>query len=91
MNKGELISAIAEKTGLSKADSASTLDAILEIIKNEIKSGQGVRITGFGSFSLSNRSATKGRNPLTGQEVHINARKVPKFTAGKTLKDACNT
>ncbi|KAF1858143.1 hypothetical protein Lal_00010664 [Lupinus albus] len=88
MNKNELVSAVAEKAGLTKADAASAVDAVFETVQNELKSGGDIRLAGFGSFSVSRREASKGRNPSTGAEVDIPARNVPKFSAGKGLKDA---
>ena len=90
MNKNELVSAVAEKAGLSKADAASAVDAVFETVQNELKAGGDIRLAGFGSFSVSHRKATKGRNPATREEVDIPARNVPKFSAGKGLKDAVN-
>jgi DNA-binding protein HU-beta len=91
MNKNELVSAVAEKAGLSKADAASAVDAVLETVQGELKTGGDIRLAGFGSFTVSRREASKGRNPSTGAEVDIPARNVPKFTAGKGLKDAVNS
>lgn len=91
MNKNELVSAVAEKAGLSKADAASAVDAVFETVQNELKVGGDIRLAGFGSFSVSHRKATKGRNPATREEVDIPARNVPKFSAGKGLKDAVNS
>ncbi len=91
MNKNELVSAVAEKAGLSKADAASAVDAVFEAVQGELKNGGEVRLAGFGSFSVSHREASKGRNPSTGAEVDIPARNVPKFSAGKGLKDAVNS
>ena len=91
MNKNELVSAVAEKAGLSKADAASAVDAVFEAVQNELKAGGDIRLAGFGSFSVSHRKATKGRNPATREEVDIPARNVPKFSAGKGLKDAVNS
>lgn len=91
MNKNELVSAVAEKAGLTKADAASAVDAIFETVQSALKSGGDVRLAGFGSFTVSRREASKGRNPSTGAEVNIPARNVPKFSAGKGLKDAVNS
>ncbi len=90
MNKNELVSAVAEKSGLSKTDAASAVDAGLETIQGELKNGGDVRLVGFGNFSVSRREASKGRNLSTGAEIEIPARNVPKFSAGKGLKDAVN-
>ncbi len=90
MNKNELVSAVAEQAGISKGDAASAVDAVFDTIQGELKKGGDVRLVGFGSFSVSHREASKGRNPSTGAEVDIPARNVPKFSAGKGLKDAVN-
>ncbi len=90
MNKNELVSAVADEAKLSKADALAAVDAVFSAITKELKKGGDVRLVGFGSFSVSKRAATTGRNPQTGAEVKIPARKVPKFSAGKGLKDALN-
>ncbi|QKV17909.1 HU family DNA-binding protein [Oricola thermophila] len=90
MNKNELAAAVAEKTGMGKGEAASAVDALFETITSTLKSGGDVRILGFGNFSVSQRAATTGRNPMTGQPVEIPAKRVAKFSAGKGLKDALN-
>jgi len=90
MNKNELVSAVAEAAGLSKGDAQSAVDAVFSVISGELKNGGDVRLVGFGNFTVSKRAATTGRNPQTGAEVKIPARTVPKFSAGKGLKDAVN-
>lgn len=90
MNKNELVSAVAEEAKLTKADAQSAVEAVFAVITNELKSGGDVRLVGFGNFSVTKRAATTGRNPQTGAEVQIPARTVPKFAAGKGLKDAVN-
>ncbi|MEX0955754.1 MAG: HU family DNA-binding protein [Rhizobiaceae bacterium] len=90
MNKNELISAVADGASLSKADAQSAVDAVFSAITNELKKGGDVRLVGFGNFSVSQRAASVGRNPQTGAAVNIPARTVPKFSAGKGLKDAVN-
>jgi len=90
MNKNELSAAVAEKTGLGKGDAASAVDAVFDTITSTLKSGGDIRILGFGNFSVNDRAATTGRNPLTGAPVDIPAKKVAKFSAGKGLKDALN-
>jgi nucleoid DNA-binding protein len=87
MTKADLIDKIASAAGLTKADAGRSLDATLDAVKLSLKKGQKVTLVGFGTFSVSKRKARKGRNPRTGQEIKIAAAKVPKFTAGKTLKD----
>lgn len=90
MNKNELVAAVAEKASLSKADAGSAVEAVFDTITSELKGGGDVRLVGFGNYSVSHRGASKGRNPMTGAEVDIPARNVPKFSAGKGLKDAVN-
>ncbi len=88
MNKTELINAVAESSELSKKDSARVVDSVMETITTALKNGEKVEILGFGSFSISERAARKGRNPQTGEEIEIAASKAPTFKAGKNLKDA---
>jgi Bacterial nucleoid DNA-binding protein len=88
MTKAELIDKIAATAGITKADAAKSLDATIDSVKAALKKGQKVTLVGFGTFSVSKRMARKGRNPRTGEEIKIPATKVPKFTAGKALKDA---
>ena len=90
MNKNELISAVAEKADLTKAQAGDAVDALFDIISDTLKSGDEVRIIGFGNFSVTERAATEGRNPRTGETIQIPASKTPKFKAGKGLKDAVN-
>ena len=90
MNKGDLISAVAAGTGLSKADAGRAIDATTSAIAGELSGGGSVSLVGFGTFSISHRAARMGRNPATGASIHINASNVPKFKAGKALKEACN-
>lgn len=88
MTKTELIEKIAATAGLSKADAGRAFEATLDSIKATLKKGQKVTIVGFGTFAVTKRKARKGRNPRTGEVINIAASKTPKFTAGKTLKDA---
>jgi len=90
MNKNELISKVADSSGLSKTDAGSAVDSIIESIIGAMKSGDDVRLVGFGTFSVSDRAASEGRNPRTGEKINIPASKQPKFKAGKGLKDALN-
>lgn len=90
MNKAELISAIADKTSLSKKDAESAIKAFTEVIAEELKKGEKVQLVGFGTFEVSKRAARVGRNPQTGKEMKIPASKAPKFKAGKALKDSIN-
>jgi DNA-binding protein HU-beta len=88
MTKAELISKMAAGAKISKAASGKALEAFLDGVKAALKKDDRVTLVGFGTFSVSKRKARKGRNPRTGKEIKIPARKVPKFTAGKALKDA---
>ena len=90
MNKGDLISSVAAGTGSSKADAGRAIDAMTSAIAGELSGGGSVSLVGFGTFSVSHRAARMGRNPATGASIHINASNVPKFKAGKALKEACN-
>ena len=90
MNKAELIDAIAEKSGLTKADSRKALDAFIESTEGALKKGDRVALIGFGSFSVTERTARKGRNPKTGKEIDIPAKKVVKFKAGSDLANKVN-
>ena len=90
MNKTELIAAIAEKTELSKKDAEKSLKAFTDVVAEQLKNGDKVQIVGFGTFEVSERAARDGRNPLTGEAMHIPASKSPKFKAGKALKDMMN-
>ncbi len=85
MNKAELIDAMAANAGLSKADAKKALDAFVGATTDALKKGDRVALVGFGSFSVSTRSARKGRNPQTGKEINIPAKKVVKFKAGADL------
>ena len=88
MNKAALIDAINSKTGQSKKDVEVTLEAILDIITDALRRGEEVTLTGFGAFMASNRAARMGINPLTKEKIQIPAMTVPKFKAGKALKEA---
>ena len=90
MNKNDLVAAVAANTGISKTEGAHAVDAMLDSIAGALKSGDEVRLTGFGTFSVSQRKASEGRNPRTGEVIQIPASKQPKFKAGKALKDAVN-
>jgi len=85
MNKAELIDSMAASAGLSKADAKKALDAFVGATTDALKKGDRVALVGFGSFSVSTRSARKGRNPQTGKEISIPAKKVVKFKAGADL------
>ena len=90
MNKNDLVASVAASSGLSKADSTKAVDSIFDSITSALRSGSEVRLVGFGTFSVANRAATTGRNPRTGEPIHIPASKQPKFKAGKGLKSAVN-
>ena len=90
MNKDDLISKVASSIGLSKTEAAKSVDAVFSNISGSLKNGNEVRLVGFGTFLVSNRAATTGRNPRTGESIQIPAKKVPKFKAGKALKDTVN-
>ncbi len=87
MNKAELIKEV-EKVTSTKKEAAAAVDAVIAAISMALKKGGTVAIAGFGTFKVAKRAARTGRNPQTGKEIKIKARKVPKFTAGKALKDA---
>ncbi len=90
MNKNDLISAVADNSGLSKADAGKAVDGVFEAITSELQGGGEVRVVGFGTFSVAQRKATTGRNPRTGEAIQIPASKQPKFKAGKGLKESVN-
>ncbi len=90
MNKNDLVAAISGRTGLSKSDSAKAVDSVFDSIADALKAGQEVRIVGFGSFNVTRRKQSQGRNPRTGEPITIPASNQPKFKAGKGLKDAVN-
>lgn len=90
MNKNELISAVADASGLSKSDSASAVEAVFDTITRTLSKGDEVRLVGFGTFAVARRKASMGRNPRTGEPMPIKASSQPKFKAGKGLKDAVN-
>ena len=90
MNKGELVDAVAGSTGLSRSDAGKAVDATLDAIQNTLANGGSVSLVGFGTFSVKARAARMGRNPRTGEAIHIAASNVPGFKAGKGLKDAVN-
>lgn len=86
MNKGDIVSAVAKVT-CSKAEAGNVVNAVLETIKKSLKKGEWVTLVGFGTFSVVKRSARMGRNPQNGKPIKIAAKKVPKFSAGKALKE----
>lgn len=88
MNKSELVSSVAGKSGLSKADAEIAIESTFESIVESLKEGNDVRLVGFGTFAVVDRAASEGRNPRTGEKIQISATRVPKFRAGKQLKEA---
>ena len=87
MNKTELISAMSEKSELTKVDAEKALKAFIDTVTDELKNGGKVQLVGFGTFEVGERAARKGRNPKTSEEIMIPASKSPRFKAGKALKD----
>jgi DNA-binding protein HU-beta len=90
MNKQDLISAVADSSGLSKTEAGKAVESVFESVTSALKKGDEVRLVGFGTFSVSKRKASTGRNPRTGEAMTIKASSQPKFKAGKGLKDAVN-
>ena len=90
MNKSDLVAAIADGSGLTKADASRALSATTGAISSALSNGDRVSITGFGSFLVRDRAARSGRNPQTGVTIYISASKVPAFKAGKLLKESVN-
>lgn len=91
MNKNELIAKVAADAKLSKGDAGEAVEATLGNIQKALQGGDDVRLVGFGTFSVSSRAATQGRDPRTGNPIHIPASKNAKFKAGKGLKEAVNS
>ncbi|CAO3375329.1 HU family DNA-binding protein [Azospirillum argentinense] len=87
MNKNDLVAHVADAVGLSKIDAIKAVDAVFDGIADSLKNGEEVRLVGFGTFAVSERAASEGRNPRTGEKIAIPASKQPKFKPGKTLKD----
>ena len=90
MNKSDLIEAIAQAADISKAAAERALDGTVAAITSSLQKGDMVTLVGFGTFHVGNRKARSGRNPRTGETIEISASRVPKFRAGKALKDAVN-
>jgi nucleoid DNA-binding protein len=91
VNKAELVAHVAKDTDLSKDHAEKAVDSMFRNIEQALRGGDTVRIVGFGNFQVAHRKASTGRNPRTGAEVKIPASRVPKFRAGKALKEACNS
>ena len=87
-NKADLIDGVASKSGLTKKDATAAVEALFDVVTENLADGERVQVIGFGSFEVRDRAARKGRNPQTGEEIEIPATKVPAFKAGKGLKDA---
>lgn len=90
MNRNELVAAVVESTGLSKRDAAGAVDGVFSAIVDALKSGDDVKLAGFGSFRVVHRPASQGRNPQTGEAIQLSARNLPRFRPGKPLQDALN-
>lgn len=88
VNKSALVDAISTKTDMSKKDVEAVIDAFEEVVTQELRNGNKVTLTGFGTYKVSDRKAREGINPQTGEKIQIPAMRVPKFTAGKALKEA---
>ena len=88
MNKQDLIGQVADRAGLSRADSARAVETMLEVVTSALKRGDEVRLVGFGNFSVTRRKASVGRNPRTGAPMQIKASSQPKFRPGRILKEA---
>ncbi len=91
MTKAEIVDRIAKETKVTKNAAAKAFGVVIDSVKEALQKGEKVSVVGFGTFSVAARKARKGRNPQTGKEIKIAAKKVPKFTAGKNLKDTVNT
>lgn len=87
MTKTDLIAAVAAKTELTKKDAEKAIAAVIDAISEGLKSGDKIQLMGFGTFEVRERAAREGKNPATGEKIHIAASKVPAFKAGKALKD----
>jgi DNA-binding protein HU-beta len=87
MTKADLVGSMADSAGVSKAVAEKALNGFISAIGKALKKGDRIALTGFGTFSVSNRKARMGRNPQTGEQIKIKAAKVPKFSAGKSLKE----
>jgi len=90
VNKNDLIQKLADHTGLVKNDAAKAVDGVFEVVTDALKSGDEVRLTGFGVFVVATRAGGKGRNPQTGEEITIKPSRQPRFRPGKQLKDSLN-
>ena len=90
MNKTEFVDAVAERADVQKSDAAKIVDALVDVVGDQLKKGEQITLVGFGTFLVSKREARKGRNPRTGEEIDIAASNVPRFKPGKALKETIN-
>ena len=90
MNKAELSAKLADKLEVTKVKGSEIIDVFVDLVKNAVKAGEKVSLMGFGSWEAKQKAARVGRNPQTGKEIKIKAKRVPKFTAGKEFKEAVN-
>jgi DNA-binding protein HU-beta len=90
VNRNDLVAHVADSTGLSKTDAGKAVDAVFDSIADSLQKGDEVRLVGFGTFAVTERAASEGRNPRTGEKIAIPACKQPKFKPGKNLKDVLN-
>ena len=90
MNKQDLIAAVSENTGFSRGDATKAVEAVIDSVSAALKRGDEVRLVGFGTFTVTRRKASTGRNPRTNEPMNIEASNQPKFKAGKSLKDSLN-
>ena len=88
MNKKEIVNYLGEKTGVSKKDCATVLNAFIDMVPEQLNAGEKIQLVGFGTFEVRNRASRKGTNPLTKKAITISACKVPVFKAGKGFKEA---
>ena len=90
LTKADIVERVYKEAGFSKKEAADLVDLVFHVIKDTLSRGEKVKISGFGNFSIRDKSTRIGRNPQTGETIQISAAKVPSFKAGKALKDACN-
>lgn len=90
MNKSEFVAAVSDAAQLSKADAERAVDSFMSVVSRQLRKGGEVRLVGFGTFEVRQRNATEGRNPRTGEVIKIKASRLPRFKAGKALKDEVN-
>jgi DNA-binding protein HU-beta len=90
MNKSEFVAAVSEAAKLSKADAERAVDSFMSVVTSQLRRGDEVRLVGFGTFEVRQRNASEGRNPRTGEMIKIKASRLPRFKAGKALKDEVN-